>query len=339
MAEIIHHRLKLFYLLDYLMENTDEHHSVSASDIIDHLQKAFEISATRKTLYSDLTVLKDHGIEINDFDQKEPGWKILGRDFQLYELQLLIDAVQSSKFITEKKARDISNKLKKFCSKHERPHLERRSYVPNRIRSENDSVFYGIDNIHACIDNDRKISFKYFTYTANKKKRYLKKGEPYIASPYALMWGDNNYYLVAFEQGKIKHFRVDKMDNILPLDDEREGKAEFKAMKLSERSTKVFSMYGGREEAVKLKFSNHLTGVAIDRFGKNVMMIPEGDKHFIVNVDVEVSPQFFGWLCGLGRAVKVIFPESVAKEMSNFVSGIAEMYRTDANIQESEPEA
>jgi len=187
----------------------------------------------------------------------------------------------------------------------------------------NDSVFYFVDNIHAALAVDRKITFRYFTFNLQKEKEYNKKS--YIASPFALIWNDGNYYMMAFESGKMKYFRVDRMDNVKLTDEKRSGKGENREIILSERSTKVFAMYGGEEKDVTLRFSKHLTGVVIDRFGRDIMMIPDGGKHFTVRVKIEVSPQFFGWLCGLGKGVKVVTPE-IAEQMKKHVDGIAGMY-------------
>lgn len=331
-------RLKLLYLRDYLLENTDENHTVKLTDIINHLQTAHGIEVERKTIYTDFSLLKEYGIEI-EYDAQAQGYRIVERVFEPYELQLLVDSVQSSKFITAKIAKEISDKLKKFASKHERKTLDRQNYVPNRIRNMNDSAFYGLNDIHACIANDKRLSFRYFTYTVKKEKSYRKKGEVYVVSPYGLIWNDSNYYLLAFERGRMKHFRVDKMDSVTALDEEREGKDAFKALNLSERSSKLFSMYGGKEERVGLRFSNHLTGVVIDRFGKDdISMRPDGEDHFTVNVAVEISPQFFGWLCGLRRGVKIVSPDTVIKEMGEYVSSIAEMYQTEAKTKDSDIE-
>lgn len=190
----------------------------------------------------------------------------------------------------------------------------------------NNSIFYHVDDLHAAISNDWQVKFRYFAYTLQKEKKYLKKGEFYTASPYALLWNDGNYYLLAFEGKKMKHFRVDRMDSIEISYEKREGKEEFKKMNLSDRSLKVFSMYGGKEYRVSMRFSNYLVGVALDRFGKDVMLIPDGDEHFTLTVDIEVSPQFYGWLCGLGKGVRITSPAAVVEEMSEYVKGIAGMY-------------
>ena len=328
-------RKKLLYLLQYLLENTDENHAVKTPDIIEHLENEYDIPIERKTVYTDIKLLQDYGdtigIEI-EYDTVTKGYKVIQREFELDELQLLIDSVQSSKFITQRKAKELTDKLKRQTSRHNRPLLDRRAYVVNRIRNMNDSAYYGVDNIHAAIADDKKITFRYFNYNRQKEKEYNKKN--YLASPYALLWSDGNYYLMAFESGKMKHFRVDKMSDVKLSDEKRDGKGDFRVINLSERSSKVFSMYGGTEERITLRFSNHLVGVVFDRFGRDLMMIPDGEKHFTITVNVEISNQFFGWLCGLGRAVKIVSPAQIAEKMKAFVESITKMYETDTKTEE-----
>lgn len=316
-------RLKLFYLLDYLLEQTDESHTVKVKDIIDHLENYYKIPVEEKTVYSDLHLLDEYGYE-TQYDGRTRGWRIVEREFDTQELQLLIDSVQASRFITQKKAKELTDKLKAKASRFDRVLLERRCYVPNRTRSMNDKIFYSLDDLHIAIANDCQITFRYFYYTPKKERAYYKK--TYSASPYALLWSDNNYYLLAYESGKMKHFRVDKMDSIDIVRTKREGKEEFKDMKLNERSLRVFSMFSGKVQKVKIRFSNHLANVVIDRFGRDIVMVPDDEKHFIIHTDIEISPQFFGWLCGLGRGACILAPAEVVEEMGNYVKGIAEMY-------------
>ena len=318
-------RLKLFYLLDYLLEHTDETHTVKVQEIIEHFENYHKIPVEQKTVCSDLHLLDEYGYE-TQYDGRTRGWRIVEREFDTQELQLLIDSVQSSRFITQKKAKELTDKLKKKASRFDRVLLDRRCYVPNRIRSTNDRIFYHLDDLHAAIANDRQISFRYFYYTPKKAKAYYKKGELYTASPYALLWSDNNYYLLAYESGKMKHFRVDKMDGIEIVIRKREGKETFKEMKLSEHSLRMFSMFSGKVQKVKIRFSNYLANVVIDRFGRDIQMVPEDEKHFTIHTDIEVSPQFFGWVCGLGKGVRILAPAEVVEEMGGYVKGIAEMY-------------
>ena len=316
-------RLKLLYLLDYLLEQTDETHTVKVQEIIDHFDNYHKIPIEQKTVCSDLHLLDEYGYE-TQYDGRTRGWRIIGREFETQELQLLIDSVQASRFITQKKAKELTDKLKAKASRFDRFLLERRCYVPNRVRSMNDKIFYSLDDLHIAIANDWQITFRYFYFTPKKERAYYKK--TYSASPYALLWGDNNYYLLAYESGKMKHFRVDKMDDIDIVRTKREGKEVFKDMKLNERSLRVFSMFSGKVQKVKIRFSNHLANVVIDRFGRDIVMVPDDEKHFTIHTDIEVSPQFFGWLCGLGRGVRILAPTEVVEEMGNYVKGIAEMY-------------
>lgn len=330
MAKSENQKLKLLYLRDYLLENTDEDNSVKTADIINHLQKIHDISAERKSIYSDLGTLIDYGVDIDEEERKNGNYKILSRDFQLYELQLLIDSIQSSKFIPSETAQQITDKVKRFASRNDRKKLDRRNYVANRIRSMNKSVFNYVDDIHICIAENKKLTFKYINYELRGKKTYMKKGEFYIVSPYALLWNDNNYYLLAYENGTMKHFRVDKMEKIAVVNEERNGQDEYKALNIDKRSTKLFSMFAGKEEHVELRFSNHITGVIVDRFGGDIFVLKDKDSenHSTVGVNVEVSQQFFGWLCGLGKAVKLLSPDSVVKKMAEYVVGISKMYET-----------
>lgn len=316
-------RLKLFYLLDYLLEKTDETHTVKVQEIIEHFENYYKIPVEQKTVCSDLHLLDEYGYE-TQYDGRTRGWRIIVREFDTQELQLLIDSVQASRFITQKKAKELTDKLKAKASRFDRVLLERRCYVPNRVRSMNDKIFYSLDDLHIAIANDWQITFRYFYFTPKKERAYYKK--TYSASPYALLWSDNNYYLLAYESGKMKHFRVDKMDGIDIVHAKREGKEVFKDMKLNERSLRMFSMFSGKVQKVKIRFSNHLANVVIDRFGRDVVMVPDDEKHFTIHTDIEVSPQFFGWLCGLGRGARILAPAEVVEEMGNYVKVIAEMY-------------
>ena len=192
----------------------------------------------------------------------------------------------------------------------------------------NESIYYNIDEIHTAIASNKKIRFQYFQWNTKKEMELRKDGAFYEISPWALSWDNENYYMIGFdsEANKIKHFRVDKMDGIDIVYQKREGKEAFKELKLTERSLRVFSMFSGEVKKVKMRFSNHLANVVIDRFGQDVLMFPEDEKHFTIHTDIEVSPQFYGWLCGLGRGVRILAPAEVVEEMGNYVKGIAEMY-------------
>lgn len=165
-------RTKLLHILEYLLENTDENHFVKNADIKTYLSNR-GINADQRTIVSDIKTLQDYGYEV-EYDYREKAYHIISRDFELYQLQLLIDSVQSSKFIPQKEAKELSNKIKKLASRNDRILLERRNYVANRVRSLNDSVFYHIEDVHAAIADGWQLSFHYFTYDLQKNKRYYK---------------------------------------------------------------------------------------------------------------------------------------------------------------------
>lgn len=321
-------RTRTLYVLDYLLDRTDEGkgHIVHLEDIVNHLHQ-LNIPAERKSVSRSIKALEDYGIDVI-YDPVEKGYRILSREFDLQELQILIDCVLSSKFLTQKVARRLVDKLKKKASVYDRPKFERRHYLTHRVRSMNDSVFYHLDDLHEAIANDCQISFRYYTFAEKKQKLYRHNGELYYASPYALIWNDDNYYLVAYNKGKIKHFRIDKMEQIQIVEASREGAELYKALDIGELNLRAFSMYGGTELRTTIVFHNHLSGVVVDRFGTDIMMLPvPGDaNHFSITIPVEVSPQFFGWICGLGNEARITYPPEVVQRMKDFVKSISDLY-------------
>ena len=249
--------------------------------------------------------------------------------FEPYELRLLVDGVQSSKFITKEKAREITGKIKRLAGKETRATLNRQVYVADRVRSMNDSVVKDADRIHEAIAEGCQIAFRYFHYSPDKSnpKSYSKNGNQLVVSPYALYWNNGNYYLYAYDGKKFRYFRVDRMERIsYPLPQKREGKEAFQEKNLTGQKAKVFDMYGGKEYNVRIRFRNELADAVIDQFGKDVMMMPLDDSHFTIMVPVEVSPTFFAWISTFGRRVKILEPSVVVDKMREFIKAAADMY-------------
>ena len=311
-----------------LKENTDENHAMSANDIISALAKQ-GISAERKSIYDDIERLKLFGCDILSRRSEPKGYYLASRDFEIAELKLLVDAVQSSKFITEKKSNQLIHKIEQLASRHEAQTLQRQVVVSNRIKTMNESIYYNIDKLHSAISSDVKITFKYCSWTLAKKLEPKKDGANYTVSPYILIWDDENYYLIAFDSYNkiIKHFRVDKMLNINANSKKRESKQEFRSFDMALYAKKVFGMYGGKEEWVKIECENSLVGVMIDRFGKEITIIPKDDEHFIINVQVVTSRQFLAWVIGLGNGAKIIEPKFVVEQMHREIDRLIEQYR------------
>ena len=328
MARSSYQKLKPLYIMNYLLQNSDEEHPVTIKQIVEYLG-AQGISAERKSIYDDIEALRFYGLDIIHVDAgRFQGYYVAQRNFELPELKLLVDSVQSSKFITHKKTMTLIRKIEKLASIHEAQLLQRQVYVKNRIKTMNESIYYNVDAIHDGISQNRKIQFKYFEYTVEKTRHYRKDGAFYVVSPYALTWDDENYYMVAFdsEAGIIKHYRVDKMTDISTLEEHRDGRDAFEALDMAVYARKVFGMFSGEDVTVRLRFENHLVGAVLDRLGQDVMIVRDGDYHFTVSAEVVVSPQFFAWVCGFGTAAQIIGPEHVVRKMADHVTGIAAMY-------------
>ena len=331
MARSSFQKLKILYVMEYLLRHSDENHPVSVAQLIAELGN-HGISAERKSVYDDIESLRDYGLDIIQTGAgKSSGYYVASREFELPELKLLVDSVQSSKFITYKKTLSLIQKIESLASVYEAQLLRRQVYVKNRIKTMNESIYYNVDEIHRGIAENQKIRFHYFEYTVQKERRFRRDGSWYIISPYALSWDDENYYLVGFdsEAGIIKHFRVDKMADIDVTEEERDGREIYDALDMGEYARKTFGMFTGEETSVRLRFENDLVGAVIDRLGRDIMLIPDGDGHFTVRTDVIVSPQFFAWVCGFGTGAKIVEPEYVAEQMRRHVAGVAALYDSE----------
>ena len=328
MARSSYQKLKPLYIMNYLLQNSDEDHLVSMSQLIEHLA-AHGIPSERKSVYDDIEALRVFGLDIvQGGSGKNAGYYIANRSFELPELKLLVDSVQSSKFITHKKTATLIKKIETLASIHEAQLLNRQVYVKNRIKTMNESIYYNIDAIQSGISQNKKIQFKYFEYTVQKTRHYRKDGAFYVVSPFAMTWDDENYYLVAFDSqaGIIKHYRVDKMTEISSTEEDRDGLDAYQALDMAVYARKVFGMFSGEEESVQLRFENHLVGAVLDRLGQDVFIIADGDDHFTVRADVVVSPQFFAWVTGFGAAAQIIGPDDVVEKMRQHINSVAALY-------------
>ncbi|MBQ3480796.1 MAG: WYL domain-containing protein [Oscillospiraceae bacterium] len=330
MARSQKQKLKLLYLMQYLTQHSDEAHPVGIAQMVEMLA-AHGILAERKSLYGDLEALREFGLDIVQARGKTVGYYVGTREFELPELKLLVDSVQSSKFITQRKTLALIRKIESLASVHDAVLLQRQVYVRNRVKSMNESVYYNVDEISSAITADKKIRFLYFEYTVKKERRYRRDGAFYELSPYALMWDDENYYMLAYdaETEQIRHYRVDKMTQISTLESFRDGREAFKKVDMSAYTKKVFGMFAGEAETVRLRFSNHLAGAVIDRFGRDVMLIREDDEHFSVSIEAVVSPQFYAWVFGFGTEAEILSPAHVRDGMADVAASVLKAYRKD----------
>ena len=287
-----------------------------------------------KTVYSDLHAIRGKEYEIDvAYDEKAKGWLLHNPPFKPYELRLIVDSVQASKFITQTEAKNLTEKITKNFGSGRRQDLNRRAYVYDRIKSQNDSVVNQTDRLHRAIAADRKIGFLYFHMRPGRKKEYSNGGKPIIVSPYALYWNGGNLYLYAYNGKKLAFYRVDRMERISnPLPEEREGKDLYDKKDLTRQQVKVFDMYEtGKVYDVKMRFLNTLTDNVMDQFGRDIMMMPDGSEHFTFTARIDLSPPFYAWVSTFGSRAKIISPPEAVDGMKDFLQKAIKMYKDDGN--------
>ncbi len=327
MAKSSNQKLKILYLAKIFSQYTDESHGLTMSELIQKLGK-YDISADRKTIYLDIEELRNFGMDIiGEKDGKYFIYKLLSRDFELAELKLLVDSIQSAKFMTEKKSANLIKKLESLCSIYDAKQLHRQVILTGRVKAHNESIYYNVDYIHNAISQGKQLKFLYFQWNTEKKMELRHDGEPYIVSPFALIY-DDNYYLVAYDEKDemIKHFRVDKMLKPSIVDKNRAGFEEFKKVDLASYSKSLFGMFTGESCDVTLLCKSNISGAIIDRFGTDVTIIRADEDHFKARVRVIPSVQFFGWVAGLGDNVKIIAPDDVVSKMKELVCTLSSLY-------------
>ena len=330
MAKGSNQKLKMLYLVKIFMEETDDDHGLTMPQLISKLN-AYGVNADRKTIYMDLEELKTFGIDIiTEQEGRKWYYHVGARDFELPELKLLVDSVQSAKFMTDKKSTELIRKIEALASRRDAKKLQRQVFITGRVKTMNESIYYNVDKLHEAIGTDSQIRFKYYQWNVNKEMELRRDGDWYQTSPWGLMWDDENYYLIAFsaEDCKIKHYRVDKMLDISILEERREGQQEFQKFDLPKYTRSLFGMFGGEEKKVTIEADNDMVGVMIDRFGKDIIIAPAGGEKFRITVSVAVSPQFLGWIIALGDGVKIVGPGEVVEEMQQEARRLAAQYLT-----------
>lgn len=322
-------KLKLYYLSQIMTEKTDDEHMITMQEIQQAL-KAYDVTADRKSLYDDLEALRVLGIDVvGEKVGRNYYYHVGSKKFEIAELKLLVDAIQSSKFITEKKSHELIKKLTSMASKYEAAQLKRQVVVQGRVKTMNESIYYFVDDVHRAIAENKQIRFEYMKWNTQKRME-PRRETPYTVSPWALTWDDENYYLIAYDEDAdgIRHFRVDKMKSIEVLDKKREGRNQFKQFNLAQYAKMSFGMFGGEKTKVKLAFSGEYAGVILDRFGRDITIRPT-DKSgwFETSVDVALSNQFLGWIFALGTKVRIAGPEDAVEMFKNEISTISKYYK------------
>lgn len=325
---------KLLYVMQYLSSNTDEDYGVTVGDIIDYLDER-GIKAERKSIYDDIETLRDYGMDIVKTKVgKASLYSLVSRDFEIAELKLLVDAVQSSKFITKSKSASLIKKIEGLASVNDAKKLHRQVIVADRVKTSNERVYYNIDAINDAINAKKQIAFYYtqWAITDSGPKRLVRvrrhDGKRYQVSPKALSWDDENYYLIALdtEEDKVKHYRVDKMENIEILSERSKASKSIDSIDMAAYSKQIFGMFGGELTGVRLRFDNRLIGVVVDRFSERVFISPNTDGTFTVATDVMLSPQFYGWLFSFGDQAKILSPKKAKDGFVAYLDSVRDAY-------------
>lgn len=334
MAKNPKQKQKLLYIMKFFMEKTDDDYGVTVADIIDYLAE-FDIAAERKSIYNDIECLRDFGFDIVKTKVgKISLFSLVSRDFTLEEIKLLIDAVQSSKFITVKKSRDLIRKIEHLTSENQAKELHRQVIVANRVKHSNEEIYRNIDSINRAINKKRKIGFYYTNWqvsrTGARKLVRVRRhdGMRYLLTPKALTWDDENYYMIAYdkEADKLKHFRVDKMEDISVEDIRADSAKAVDQFDLAVYTKRVFGMYGGETVNVKLRFDDSLIGVVVDRFSDKVFIMPHNDGTFTTSAEVMLSPQFYGWLFSFGDKVRIESPKAAKDGFCDYLNSVQKQY-------------
>ena len=309
-------KTRILTLLSLLRSETDENHPLT-EERLRALLRTRGIEAERKTVLDDLHALSDYGVDIVNRRGRGGGFFLASREFEEAELKLLVDAVQSSKFISEERSRSLIAKLCRLTSRYEAGALSRQVFVSGRVKTENKAALYAVDAIHTAIAANRQITFHYNEWTVQKTLKPRRGGALYHVSPYLLSWDDGNYYLIGYdgEAGTLKHFRVDKMTDVTVYDAAREREDLFRRFDPAQYSRETFGMYHGEETSVTLSVTERLVGVLIDRFGDGITLFPTEDGTVRCTVRVRVSPVFLGWVIGYGGEIRILSPPSVAEQM------------------------
>ena len=328
MAKAENQKFKLLYLIKILSKYTDDQHALTVEEIKGKLLEC-GISVERKTLYRDLRELGEFGLDIiQEHIGRHVVYHMGSRDFELPELKLLVDLVQSSKFITDKKSRKLIKKLESLTSIYEAMQLQRQVYVSGRIKSENESIYYIVDKLHEAINQDRNVYYQYFRWGINKEKQPRRDGRKYYVSPWALSWSDENYYLIGYDndQNEIRHYRVDKIMNLELADTKRIGKKEFAEFDMALYTKRRFGMYGGEEKDILIQADEGMIGILLDYLGKDIIIERGKENDFIAKARLVPNKQFLGWLLSLGNEIKIIGPEEVVEEMKELLYERIKLY-------------
>ena len=326
MPKFPNQRTKLLYLRKILHDKTDEQNPMSMPEIIAELA-TYDIHAERKSIYNDMEILRQYGLDIEIQRGKIPRYFVANRKFELPELKLLVDAVQSSRFITEKKSEELIAKLSSLTSQSQAADLKRQIFVAGRPKAFNEQAFYSVDAIHSAVNAGKKVTFRYFDYDVQKNRVFRKDGATYEVTPVTLCWDSDKYYLVAFnaEHNELRNYRVDRMSDV-EVSEAKGSDFDKSKFSVAEHIKGMFGMFGGEVVRAKLAFDNSFVNVVLDYFGKDTTLTPKDNETFEVTVDVTVSPVFLGWIFQFGGKARILSPDSLVDAMSKNIAANSAAY-------------
>ena len=324
-------KLKLIYLIEIFEKESDDEHKLTMKELIERLEKR-GISAERKSVSRDIKLLCEYGYDIISYGDNREGYFLASRNFDVSELRLLMDAVLSAKFISLKQTKNLLKKLKALTSAGLGKKLENQLYVDERIKTSNNTVCENVDKLNEAINLNKKISFKYYTYTLDKQFVPCRNGHVYVQSPYNLAWFDDKYYMISGHEvyENLSHFRVDRMREIKILEEPRRSFKEVSdytnGFDTANYLNKVFNMFTGEKETVRIKFKNPMINLVMDQFGEEVTILKTDEEHFEIRTEVMVSEGFFSWLLQLGEKAEVMQPVELRNKMKSFIEEMYKMY-------------
>lgn len=312
MAKVRNSKLKLLHVLDILNKYSDEGNILTSSDIISELEKK-GLTAERRSIIRDIKVLVEFGYDISLYEENNIGYYMRSREFEEEELKILIDSVVAFRSLSPKKTRDLVHKLSKLSSSRFGEKIMDKLYIDSKGKSENEKVYYSINMLNEAIDKDKKVDFKYFTYDIKKGKKFRKGGEKYIVSPYALVWCEDNYYLIGVHEkySNFSHYRIDRINQVNILNDKRklaDNIMDIDDFNVTEYIDSTFNVFTGDKEMVKLRFTNDLLNPIVDKFGVGAHILPEDEGHSILVAEATVSEGFISWIIQFGGRIELLEP-------------------------------
>ena len=324
-------KLKTLLIYKYLKDFSDEDNPLSSTELINMLQ-ADGIKAERKSIYADIKSLNSIGFEIEKTNSPHKGFYMSKREFELPEVRLLIDAVSSAGFITPKKTEKLIGKLESLVSKNQAGELVSQVYLDNNTKCNNEDIYYIINDLHNAINEKHKVKFVYTNRKIDIKNKKSYTEKTFVVSPYSLLWKEDHYYLVCNNEkyDNLINLRIDRMKRVQELSDASRPVSEVSEYKnsfdVADYSSKMFNMFSGKDEKVRLLCDLELREQIMDRFGSKIPLTAYDSSHFETTIDAAVSEGLVSWLMIFGDKIKVLEPDALANAVKDRASKIAKVY-------------